>query len=62
MAKNSGFFDKTGTNKSGIPYIRDAVPYLAKLFLQVNFIGRLYEIGSVPFCFAAVPHTRRPRQ
>lgn len=24
MAKNSGFFDKTGTNKSGIPYIRDA--------------------------------------
>ena len=25
MAKNSGFFDKTGTNKNGIPYIRDAV-------------------------------------
>ena len=45
MAKNSGVFDKTGTNKNGIPYIRDAVPYLAKLFLQVNFIGRLYEIG-----------------
>ena len=45
MAKNSGFFDKTGTNKNGIPYIRVAVPYLAQLFLQVNFIGSLYEIG-----------------
>lgn len=41
----AAFLIKQEQIRAGIPYIRDAVPYLAKLFLQVNFIGRLYEIG-----------------